>query len=167
MRMRYVAVGLLATAVLTGCGGQDTTPQDGTTSEDQTATTDTSTSTDADTGMTVSMADSDLGQILVDGEGMTLYLFTNDSPGTSVCEGDCLVAWPALEGEVGAGDGVDADLLGTIERSDGTTQAAYGDWPLYYWAQDSAPGDVTGQGVNDVWYVIGADGTAIQTIPGY
>ncbi|MPV38081.1 COG4315 family predicted lipoprotein [Georgenia subflava] len=114
---------------------------------------------------TLELAETDLGQILVDGEGMTLYLFTNDSPGTSVCEGDCLVAWPPLEGEVGAGEGVDQALVGTIERSDGSIQASYNDWPLYYWQNDTAPGDTTGQGVNEVWYVIGADGEAIMTMP--
>jgi predicted lipoprotein with Yx(FWY)xxD motif len=38
----------------------------------------------------------------------------------------------------------------------------YGGWPLYYFASDSAPGDTNGQGVGDVWYVIGADGEFIQ-----
>lgn len=116
----------------------------------------------------VEVADTSLGEILVDGEGRTLYLFTEDSPGESVCEGNCLDAWPVFEGEPDAGDGVDADLLGSIERADGTVQATYGDWPLYYYAADAAAdaaGDVEGQGVNDVWFVVDATGHAVEQAP--
>ncbi|SEE60935.1 COG4315 family predicted lipoprotein [Ruania alba] len=111
---------------------------------------------------TVTTAETDLGTILVDGEGMTLYMFTNDEEGVSNCEGDCLEAWPALEGEPEAGEGIDTSLLGSLERSDGTVQASYNGWPLYYWVQDSAPGDTTGQGVNDVWYVLSPEGEIIE-----
>jgi len=112
---------------------------------------------------TVVTGSSDLGTILVDGKGMTLYLFTKDTQGSgeSVCEGECLAAWPPLLGEPQAGEGTDQALLGTITRSDGTTQASYNGWPLYYWVKDTAPGDTTGQGVNDVWWVLDANGDAI------
>jgi predicted lipoprotein with Yx(FWY)xxD motif len=105
----------------------------------------------------------DLGDVLVDAEGMTLYLFTNDTDGASVCEDDCAAAWPPLivEGEPVAGEGIDVSLLGTTERRDGGTQVTYGGWPLYRWAQDERPGDTTGQGVQDVWFVVGPDGGAI------
>ena len=111
----------------------------------------------------VMTADSDLGTILVDGSGMTLYLFTQDTQnsGESTCEGQCLAAWPPLLGEPEAGKGVDQSMLGTITRTDGSTQVSYNGWPLYYWAKDSAPGDTTGQGVNDVWWVLDPDGNAI------
>lgn len=112
---------------------------------------------------TVATAQSDLGTILVDGAGMTLYLFTNDTPGSgeSTCEGQCLAAWPPVLGQIEAGAGVDAGLAGTITRTDGATQATYNGWPLYYWASDAAPGDVTGQGVNDVWWVVSPEGEPI------
>lgn len=113
----------------------------------------------------IQVSETSLGDVLTDGNGITLYLFDQDSEGTSVCEGDCLVAWPALEGEPGAGAGADAELIGTIERSDGTTQATYAGHPLYYFAQDSEPGDVNGQGVQDVWWVLDAAGTAIDEAP--
>lgn len=144
------AMALVASAVLAGCG------------EDEPATGAGTQSASADE---IRTSDSDLGTILVDGEGRTLYLFTQDSPGTSVCEAECLDAWPPVEGEVSAGEGVDAGLIGTIERSDGSTQASYGDWPLYYFAEDTEAGDVNGQGVNDVWYVIGPDGEAVKKAP--
>jgi predicted lipoprotein with Yx(FWY)xxD motif len=130
-------------------------------------TTGTADGSDGSAAMatTLGVADTDLGKILVDGKGMTLYMFTKDSPGTSTCEGDCLVAWPPLKGTPTAGQGVDKSLLGTTERSDGTVQATYNDWPLYYWQNDTAPGDTTGQNVNEVWFVLGPDGEPIMTAP--
>ncbi|GAA3874591.1 COG4315 family predicted lipoprotein [Tessaracoccus defluvii] len=116
----------------------------------------------ADAALTLAMADSSLGSILVDGAGMTLYLFTKDAPGSSACEGQCLINWPPLVGEPAAGDGVDASLLGSFQRSDGTTQATYNGWPLYYWKNDAAPGDVTGQNVPDVWFVLDAAGNPVS-----
>jgi predicted lipoprotein with Yx(FWY)xxD motif len=115
------------------------------------------------TEVDLAVGGSELGDILVDGDGMTLYLFTNDRDGESVCEDDCAAAWPPLvvDGDPVAGDGVDASLLSTTERSDGDIQVTYAGWPLYTWAQDQEPGDVTGQGVNDVWFVVDPDGRAI------
>jgi predicted lipoprotein with Yx(FWY)xxD motif len=106
------------------------------------------------------------GSALVDGEGRTLYLFTNDTQnsGASACSGDCLVAWPPVltQGAPVAGTDIDAALLGTITRDDGTLQVTYSGWPLYYYADDTAPGDATGQGVNNVWFLISPAGEAIQ-----
>lgn len=110
----------------------------------------------------IESAQTELGTILVDAGGNTLYMFTQDSPGESTCEGGCLATWPALPGDVKAGEGVDESLLGTIERSDGSTQATYADWPLYYYLQDQAEGDMNGQGVGDVWYVLSPEGTVIK-----
>lgn len=114
------------------------------------------------TTLTLAMTDSSLGSILVDGKGMTLYLFTKDAPNTSNCAGPCLAAWPALLGKPTAGKGVDAAKLGSFKRSDGSTQASYNGWPLYYWQGDSKPGDVTGQNVNEVWFVLDKTGKAVK-----
>jgi predicted lipoprotein with Yx(FWY)xxD motif len=106
--------------------------------------------------------ESSLGTILVDGEGHTLYMFEPDAQGPSTCTDQCLGAWPALLGPATAGDGVDAGMLGTAARpDDGTLQVTYNGWPLYYFAQDAAAGDVNGQGVNDVWYVVDPSGAAV------
>ncbi len=113
--------------------------------------------------LTLAMADSSLGSILVDGKGMTLYLFTNDTPNTSNCTGQCLTAWPPLLGKPTAGTGVDDSKLGSFTRADGRTQASYNGWPLYYWQSDAKPGDVTGQNVNSVWFVLDRDGDAIKS----
>jgi predicted lipoprotein with Yx(FWY)xxD motif len=97
----------------------------------------------------------ELGTFLVDAEGMTLYLFTNDTEGVSNCEGDCLANWPAFTAEdpLTLPEGVPGELT-QIERSDGSMQVAYNGMPLYYWIGDKAPGDTTGQGVGDVWFVV-------------
>lgn len=104
---------------------------------------------------------SSLGSILVDSKGMTLYLFIKDTPNTSNCYGNCATLWPPLltTGTPTAGSGVDATLLGTTTRTDGTTQVTYNGWPLYYYASDKAAGDTTGENVNSVWFVVTPAGT--------
>ena len=106
-----------------------------------------------------------LGSFLVDGKGMTLYLFTKDTPNTTVCYDKCATAWPPLltTGSPVAGEGVDASLLGTTDRTDGTVQVTYNGWPLYYYEKDKAPGDVVGQDVGGVWYVVSAAGDKVTT----
>ncbi len=108
----------------------------------------------------------DLGEILVDGEGRTLYMFDSDTRGAgeSACSGGCAGSWPPLtvEDSPGAGEDVTADLS-TFERGDDSTQIAANGWPLYYFASDSDPGDAGGQGVSDVWWVLAPDGTPIRS----
>lgn len=111
----------------------------------------------------VTVAESgDVGTHLVDAEGRTLYVFLDDSPGTSACEGPCLDAWPPATVDAGAslatGDGVTAEL-GTLEREDGSLQLTLDGWPLYRYAADADPGQVTGEGVGGVWFVARADGS--------
>lgn len=118
-------------------------------------------------GAAVSVGQSDsLGSFLVDEKGMTLYLFTKDTPNTSNCYDKCATAWPPLltTGDPAAGEGVDASLLGTTTRTDGAVQVTYNGWPLYYYEEDKAPGDVTGQDVGDVWYVISPEGEKVETV---
>ncbi|MBZ0275888.1 MAG: hypothetical protein K8I60_07085 [Anaerolineae bacterium] len=102
-------------------------------------------------------SNADLGDFLVGPNGMTLYLFTNDTEGVSNCADQCAVAWPPLlvaEGETPtAGEGVTGELS-VITRADGGLQVAYNGVPLYYWINDVVPGDTTGQGVRDVWFIV-------------
>lgn len=164
---RYrIATALTAVLLLAGCaGGQDSPSETAQTAEPaETASPEpeeSSASAAPQEALTVELADSALGPILVDGEGRTLYRFEKDSDGESTCYEACATNWPALVGDVEAGDGVDGALLGTAQRTDGTVQVTYAGRPLYYFAGDQAPGDIAGQGVMDVWYVVGADGAAI------
>jgi predicted lipoprotein with Yx(FWY)xxD motif len=105
--------------------------------------------------------DAKLGKVLADSAGNVLYLYTPDKQGASTCYDRCIKAWPATGKADGVGAGLDAKLLGTTTRTDGSVQATYGSWPLYYFANDKAPGDSNGQGLQGVWYVLGADGKGI------
>jgi predicted lipoprotein with Yx(FWY)xxD motif len=106
-----------------------------------------------------------VGQVLVDSQGMTLYYFQKDQKGSgkSKCEGACAEAWPPLtsEGEAKAMSGVDSSKLGTIERSDGTTQVTYAGWPLYTFVEDQKPGEDNGTDVKAFgasWYPLHSNG---------
>jgi predicted lipoprotein with Yx(FWY)xxD motif len=114
-------------------------------------------------GTAVNIASTSLGDILVDGTGLTLYMFTADANGTSACTGDCLAKWPALIGDAAApGTGLDAEDFATITRDDGAKQLTFYGMPLYTFAGDKAAGDVSGQGLGGKWYVLKADGTVVK-----
>jgi len=119
----------------------------------------------ASSGATALMLiDSSHGKILADGQGHTLYIFTKDANGTSNCADACAKAWPpaTATGTPTAASGI-TGALSTIKRADGTTQVAIAGQPLYTYAGDAAPGDTQGQGSNQVWWVVGADGAAIKS----
>ena len=127
----------------------------------------TSTAGGASSVATVSAASTSLGMILVDGSGRTLYLFEKDQPNQSACAGACAAAWPVDQssGTPKAGSGVTASMLGTIKRSDNTTQVTYNQHPLYYFQGDSGTGQHNGQGVDAFgakWYVVTPAGGAVS-----
>ncbi len=101
---------------------------------------------------------------LVGANSMTLYLLTTDPAGASNCTGRCASTWPPLTvtGQPAAGTGVNASLLGTTMRADGSTQVTYKGHPLYFYMGDSAPGDKNGEGSGGVWFVVSASGDAIK-----
>jgi predicted lipoprotein with Yx(FWY)xxD motif len=103
------------------------------------------------------------GDILTDGQGRSVYLFTNDSGDKSSCNGSCAQNWPPViaNGQAMAGDGVDQSLLGTTTRDDGTTQVTYNGHPIYYYAKDANPGDTNGHQVGDVWYLVTVEGNEV------
>jgi predicted lipoprotein with Yx(FWY)xxD motif len=98
-----------------------------------------------------------LGTFLVNETGFSLYYFAKDAPGngTSTCYDKCAQIWPPfyVEHVTVSPDLNPADFT-TIERTDGTKQIAFKGWPLYYYHLDMKAGDVFGQGVNDVWFVV-------------
>jgi predicted lipoprotein with Yx(FWY)xxD motif len=101
----------------------------------------------------------DLGQVIVDSEGMTLYDFHKDKGTTSSCYGGCEKAWPpaTASGEPTAKGGAQASMLGTTERKDGTMQVTYHGHPLYTFIEDKKPGEVNGndaKAFGGQWYAL-------------
>ena len=155
MHSRLATTGLIALAVFAAaCGGS--TPSASNPSPSPAAT-----------GTTIAVAtNSKLGPILVDGKGMTVYLFVADSGTSSTCYTSCATVWPPVvtEGAPQAGAGADKSLLGTTTRTDGKVEVTYAGHPLYYFIKDKAPGDTTGQGINGfgaLWWVMSPSGAAI------
>ncbi|OQR62401.1 hypothetical protein B6E66_19120 [Streptomyces maremycinicus] len=106
-------------------------------------------------------ANGELGKILTDGAGKTLYRFDADTaePPKSNCDGDCATAWPPVAADdISAGDGIDKSLLGEVTRTDGTKQLTVAGWPAYYYAKDAKAGDTTGQGVGNKWFALTPEG---------
>lgn len=175
MRTRLLVVPMLV-AVLgaAACGGDDAASDADTnpTTSAAVATTTVATIADPTTtvpdgqagvpdGPVIRLADSSLGGILTDGDGNTLYMFDADSPTASACAAQCAAVWSPFPGPASA-DGVDPARLGTVTRDDGTLQATYGGHPLYRYASGDDPGDTSGQGVDDAWWVLNAEGDSIR-----
>ncbi len=122
----------------------------------------------------------DHGDILVGPEDRTLYMFDQDTQGegASTCRGDCAENWPPLTEDAPTRTEAVTAPISTFDRDDGASQVAADGWPIYYFADDE-PGDATGQGVHDVWWVLTPDGAPVRpnettsgddnddSIPGY
>ncbi len=111
----------------------------------------------------VATADTDLGTVLVDPSGFTMYVFTEDGNGESVCTDGCASVWPPVSGDTAIGTGLNASTFATSTRNDGTVQLTVGGRPLYTYSADANPGDTKGQDVNGVWFVVDPDGNLIET----
>jgi predicted lipoprotein with Yx(FWY)xxD motif len=159
MRKAFVSAALLAalTVALAACGGGN----GGGSGTVATAAPSTAAAKEA-SGPTVAVASGSLGDILVDGDGRTLYAFTKDKGDQSSCSGDCASNWPALTGTASAGSGAQAALLSTSMQASGDSQVTYSGHPLYHFAGDSKAGDTNGQGVGNVWFAVNADGQLVQ-----
>ncbi len=183
MRTRSVLAGaVVASCLLAACGSSHAVNTLGTTSttgakgaaasgSTSTAKAGSASSTTAKAGTEgavgaakVEVAKTALGQVLVDAEGRTLYLYKKDTQGkASTCDGSCAVTWPPVEAKdkPTAGTGIDATKLTTVKRADATEQVAYDGWPLYRYGGDKNAGDTTGEGVDSVWYAVSPAGTPI------
>ncbi|MEU4343478.1 hypothetical protein AB0H00_19745 [Nocardia sp. NPDC023852] len=104
-----------------------------------------------------------VGQYVSDGSGRSLYRFDKDTakPSVSNCAGQCAVTWPPLtvaRDQSVYASSVDPQLVGFIERADGTCQITIGGWPVYYFSKDQKPGDLLGQGVGGTWFAVAPNG---------
>jgi predicted lipoprotein with Yx(FWY)xxD motif len=119
---------------------------------------------------TVSLRKTNLGPILVNARGHTLYLFAKDRNAKSSCNGSCARFWPPLlsRGKPTAGSGVSKSLLGTTRRSNGTMQVTYNKHPLYTYALDKRAGQTKGEGnslFGAKWWAVSARGRAVVRAP--
>ena len=151
----------LTTVALAGCGGGD--------GGEATATPAPPRTTSGGPA-TVGVANSGLGEILVDSNGRTVYLFEKDSGTKSACSGDCARDWPPVRasGEPTVGAGANASLVATTARADGTPQVTYNGSPLYLYEGDEKPGDTNGQGLTgfgSLWWVLSPAGDQVTGRP--
>ena len=113
-------------------------------------------------------ASTSLGEIVVDGAGMTAYVFDKDTAGAGVsaCTGSCVGQWPAIMTDSASPkvEGITGDV-GTIELANGSKQVTLDGLPLYTYAGDSAPGDTNGQGVSNIWWVVDPSGAKVTQAP--
>ncbi len=179
MSRSLAIAGILASLALAACGGdEDSTPTGPgpVAGSDTGATQDTAAADRQATGAgakertgssaQVVAADSQYGSVLFDSEQQAIYLFDKETANTSRCYGACAEAWPPVltEGAPRAGEGVDAKLLGTTKRDDGSVQVTYDGHPLYYYVDDP-PGEVLCHGVEEfggLWLVVDPSGEAVQ-----
>ncbi|MEV4002731.1 hypothetical protein [Actinomadura sp. NPDC049753] len=170
-----VGAAAVVAAAVTGCGGGSSTSSKPTTSPPSSPATSPPSSappTGSAPGGTIKTASvGQLGQIVVDGQARTVYLFQKDTGTTSSCSGSCAAVWPPVttNGMPQAGSGADAAKLGTTKRSDGTTEVTYSGHPLYYYAPDgTTSGSTKGQGLNQFgakWYVLSPSGAPVTKQP--
>ncbi|WP_238424753.1 hypothetical protein [Micromonospora parastrephiae] len=115
-------------------------------------------------------ASADIGTYVADGRGMTLYRFDKDTakPSKSNCNGDCAKTWPPLliksPGQIYP-SGINPQLVGYVERADGTCQVTIAGWPVYLFSKDTKPGDIKGQGVGGTWFAINPTGGKTKPLP--
>jgi predicted lipoprotein with Yx(FWY)xxD motif len=156
-----------ATAILAGCGGGSNKP----------TTTTSSPGSTAKPGTKLSVASvSGVGKVVVDGKGRTVYILTSGGHTNVPCSEDngCTKLWPELPLPDGvsaakAGTGIDASLLGTKKSEDGETYPTYNGWLMYEYANDSGPGQATGQGIKSfggTWWVLNASGNPVTSSAG-
>jgi predicted lipoprotein with Yx(FWY)xxD motif len=152
------ALAVLA-AVVVGCGGGGAT-----------AASSAPPKTASGAAATVGISNSSIGQILVNSQGRTLYLFKADQGTKSACTGACAGAWPPLlvQGKPTLGKGINASLVGTATRPEGATQLTYNGHPLYTFAQDQKAGETNGQGVSAFgasWFALNSAGNQVSAQP--
>jgi predicted lipoprotein with Yx(FWY)xxD motif len=157
LSLTALPLGVAALVLLAGCGGDDSSPSYG--------DSESSGSTSASSGAaTVAVADNpQLGEILVDGEGRTLYLFEKDESNESYCNGECATVWPpyTTKSSPKASEGAEAAKLGTLKRDDGSTQVTYNGSPLYRYASDTQASEANGNELDQFgaeWYALHPSG---------
>jgi predicted lipoprotein with Yx(FWY)xxD motif len=169
MRSSFVKVavaGAIAALAVAACSSDDDSGGTAATTPATAAPTTTaaqSSTTVAGGAEIVKVAETSLGDAVVNADGMTLYLFEMDTAGKSACGEGCDTVWPPVTVDgTPKGNAAVTAKLGTITRDDGTKQLTIAGHPVYTYSGDQAPGDTNGQEIGDVWYVIAPNGNAIE-----
>ena len=155
LSLAVLPASLAVLVAVAGCGG----------SSNNSSSTTTAGAATAGGAATIDVANNaQLGQILTDSNGNTVYVFDKDTNGKSACSGSCAGVWPPVttSGAPKAGTGIAASKLGTTKRSDGSTQVTYAGHPLYTYTSDTSPGDTTGNGINSfgaLWHAVLPNGS--------
>ncbi|MBS1895170.1 MAG: hypothetical protein JST59_28045 [Actinobacteria bacterium] len=180
VRRTYFAVGALALVALlaiAGCGGggssssSEATTASGPAETESTAESKPAAETKPQpepepkgaVAVVKVMNTPELGKVIVDSKGMTLYDFHKDKGTMSACYGECAAAWPPLltSGTPKAAGGSQQALLGTTKRKDGTVQVTYKGHPVYGFVEDKTPGETNGndfKGFGAQWYALMPNG---------
>jgi predicted lipoprotein with Yx(FWY)xxD motif len=163
--IRFLAGATLSLMALAaaGCGGDDN--GGGTTAASESPNTASSQAATID-----AHGEGNLGTVLVDSQGLTIYLFEKDSGTKSSCFGGCASAWPPVRasGKPTVGSGLNASLVDTTPRSDGQAQVTYNGHPLYLFAGDQSAGQTNGQGLTEFggsWFALSSAGDPVTTKP--
>lgn len=168
MRKRATYMGaslaIVGALVIAGCGGGGSSSSGSGSEGAENAAATTSREGGSGEGTITGAEVGGLGNVLVDSEGMTVYLFTPDKGTESTCEGECEAIWPPViaKGKPSAGEGAKSSALGTTKRKDGTTQVTYEGHPLYTFSGDKAAGEANGQGIEGIWFALDESGNAVE-----
>ena len=160
---RIILFGVVLAGLVTACGVKaETAPiSEGT----STTMTVVSAPTPTESGPTIVVIGVSFGGVLADDNGRTLYVFQRDEAGVSSCYDECATNWPSVAAGLVAGSNIDA-TIGSAARDDGDSQLTVNGRPVYLFSGDSQRGDINGQGLSDVWFVIGIDGEPITNTVG-
>lgn len=168
---KFAAAASLGALLLAGCSGGSKTGYGqgaGPTPPGVVSAAPSGGASDAAAAAALATAGSPLGTIVVNGQGMSAYVFDHDTAGsgTSACTGPCLSLWPAITAATGtpAVSGVTGKIA-TNALPDGKFQLTLNGLPLYTYTPDTKPGDTTGEGFGGIWWVVGADGHKITSAP--
>lgn len=162
--IRFLAGALsLMALVAAGCGGDDN-------GDNTTAAGESPKAASGQAATIAAQSEGNLGTILVDSNGRTIYLFEKDSGTKSSCFGGCATSWPPVRasGKPTVGNGLNASLVATTPRSDGQAQVTYNGHPLYLFAGDQSAGETNGQGLTEFggsWFALSTDGNPVTTQP--
>jgi predicted lipoprotein with Yx(FWY)xxD motif len=166
IHLSIAVAALVAAVIVAGCGSSSSSGGEGGAyggSESTAASKPASAESEPAAAISASNLGGEVGKVLVDSKGFTLYYFKKDKGGESACYGACAQAWPPLTtgGSPKASGGAMASKLGTTERSDGTVQVTYAGWPLYTYEADAKPGEANGTDVKSFgasWYPLHPNG---------